>query len=168
VIVLKNILVATDFTAPSDAALAYGREFARSYGSTLHVLHVTENVTATYAGTRPTPRSPQRKQEEAEAAARARMDALITEDDRAALHVQAVVLPSTTTSEAILNYAQRHEVDLIILGTHGRSALERVRVGSVAERVVRRAPCPVMTIHHPEREFTISDAALPSRTEADR
>jgi nucleotide-binding universal stress UspA family protein len=94
------------------------------------------------------------------------MNAVITEHDKTALHVKAVVLPATTISEAIVNYATQHQIDLIVLGTRGRSPLERVRTGSVAERVVHRAPCPVMTIHHPEHEFMISDAGAPSRREA--
>jgi nucleotide-binding universal stress UspA family protein len=57
--------------------------------------------------------------------------------------------------EEICRYARRHGVGLLVLGTHGRSGLRRVLLGSVAERVVRTAPCPVLTVRHPQFEFVI-------------
>ncbi len=53
----------------------------------------------------------------------------------------------------IVRYATEHQVDLIVLGTHGRGPLGHMLLGSVAERVVRTAPCPVLTVRHPQREF---------------
>jgi nucleotide-binding universal stress UspA family protein len=55
----------------------------------------------------------------------------------------------------IIRYAKDNQMDLIVLGTHGRSGLRHVLLGSVAERVVRKAPCPVLTIRHPEHEFVM-------------
>ena len=52
-----------------------------------------------------------------------------------------------------------HTIDLIVMGTHGRGAIAQLLVGSVAEKVVRTAPCPVLTVRHPEREFVVPDAA---------
>ena len=53
----------------------------------------------------------------------------------------------------IIQYAKENNVDLIVMGTHGHSGLVHVLLGSVTERVVRKAPCPVLTIRHPEHEF---------------
>ena len=55
----------------------------------------------------------------------------------------------------IIRYAKENDVDLIVLGTHGRSGLAHVLLGSVAERVVRKSPCPVLTVRHPEHEFVM-------------
>jgi nucleotide-binding universal stress UspA family protein len=55
----------------------------------------------------------------------------------------------------IIRYAKEKNIDLIVLGTHGRSGLAHVMLGSVAERVVRIAPCPVLTVRHPEHEFVM-------------
>jgi nucleotide-binding universal stress UspA family protein len=55
----------------------------------------------------------------------------------------------------IIRYAKENNIDLIVLGTHGRSGLAHVLLGSVAERVVRIAPCPVLTVRHPEHEFVM-------------
>jgi nucleotide-binding universal stress UspA family protein len=60
---------------------------------------------------------------------------------------------------AIVEYATGHDIDLLVLGTHGRGALSHLLMGSVAERVVRMAPCPVLTVRDPEREFVVPDTA---------
>ena len=59
-----------------------------------------------------------------------------------------------------MQYATEHGIDLIVMGTHGRKALGHLLVGSVAERVVRAAPCPVLTVRHPEHEFLVPDALV--------
>lgn len=158
-ILLKNILVATDFTETSDEALAYGRDLARTFGSTLHVLHVTENVLARFSGEGSMVFLPE-LQTQVEGAARARMDTLITAEDRMQLHAKPVVVTSLTTAEAIVEYAVEHRVDLIVMGTHGRRALAHLLMGSVAERVVRTASCPVLTVRYPEHEFIVPDALV--------
>ena len=56
-------------------------------------------------------------------------------------------------SDEIVRYAKEHEIDVVVMGTHGRQGVARAVLGSVAERVVRRASCPVLTVHHPEHEF---------------
>ena len=55
----------------------------------------------------------------------------------------------------IIRYARREKIDLIVLGTHGRGAFSHALMGSVAEKVVRKAPCPVLTIRHPEQQFVM-------------
>ena len=55
----------------------------------------------------------------------------------------------------IIEIARKHEVDLIVMGTHGRTGLAHALLGSVAEKVVRKAPCPVLTVKHPEHEFVM-------------
>jgi nucleotide-binding universal stress UspA family protein len=158
-ILLKNILVATDFGEASDAALSYGRDLARSYGSTLHVLHIAENVLARYAGDGTLALLPQ-LQSDVDESARKRMGVLVTDEDRTMLHAKPVVLTALGTAEAIVDYAKQHKVDLIVMGTHGRRAVAHLLMGSVAERVVRTAPCPVLTVRHPEREFIGPDALV--------
>ena len=69
-------------------------------------------------------------------------------------------ITSSRAAETIVQYARDHAVDLIVMGTHGRRALAHVLMGSVAERVVRMAPCPVLTVRHPEREFVAPDALV--------
>jgi nucleotide-binding universal stress UspA family protein len=158
-ILLKNILVATDFGEASDAALSYGRDLARTYGATLHVLHVAENLVVRYADDAALALLPQ-LQTDIDEAARKRMAELVTDEDRTMLHAKPVVLAALGTAEAIVGYAEEYNVDIIVMGTHGRGALSHLLMGSVAERVVRTAPCPVLTVRHPEHEFIVPDALV--------
>jgi nucleotide-binding universal stress UspA family protein len=82
----------------------------------------------------------------------------LSAEDRRDLHSKAVVLTSTTPALSIVQYARDAKVDLIVVGTHGRGAVAHLFLGSVAERVVRMAPCPALTVRHPEREFVLPDA----------
>jgi nucleotide-binding universal stress UspA family protein len=156
-VVLKNVLVATDFSEPSAVALTYGREFARAFGATLHVVHVVQDFAAGagaefYAGSLP------EMQRSLEATAKRQMDAILSDEDRSALHVRPVLRAWTNPAEAIVEYADEAAIDLIVMGTHGRGAFTHFIMGSVAERVVRTACCPVLTVRHPEREFVRPDA----------
>ena len=149
-IILRNVLVATDFSPPSDVALTYARALARTFGASLHVLHVVENFFL-----RPTPSDPH-----AIVATKTRtLHERLTDDDRHALHAKAIVEVSDAPADAIVEYARTATIDLIVMGTHGRSAMSHILVGSVAERVVRGAPCPVLTVRHPEHEFVIPDSS---------
>jgi len=148
-ILLKKVLVATDFSPPSDAALAYGRALARSFGASLHLLHVVENYFL-----RPTAATPYAIRE-----ARMRMlDEQLTDEDRQQFGARAVFEVSDEPAETIAGYARAQNIDLIVMGTHSRSGLERLLVGSVAEHVIRTAPCPVLTVRHPEHEFIVPDS----------
>jgi nucleotide-binding universal stress UspA family protein len=156
---MQNILVATDFSDTSQAALDYGRELARGFHATLHVLHVTDLVYAQYWGGAYDLAIPE-LQGEIEAAERKELDQLLTDVDRNQLHAKAVLRTAMSAPAAIVDYATERQIDLIVMGTQGRGVISRVIVGSVAERVVRTAPCPVLTVHHPEHEFIQPDALV--------
>jgi len=158
-IVLRNILVATDFSETSDAALRYGRDLARTFGATLHLLNVAPNVMASFA-TDALPAVLPDVQRQVEEAARQQLEALLDPEDRTQLHAKPVVRTSLTAAAEIVEYAREAGIDLIVIGTHGRGAMAHVLMGSVAERVVRTAPCPVLTVRHPEREFVLPDALV--------
>jgi nucleotide-binding universal stress UspA family protein len=155
-VILKNVLVATDFGEPAAKALAYGQDLSRQYSATLHVLHVADDVTARYATE--IPMFTADEQSQLEQSARARVEALLTAEDRRQLNARAVVRSSLSPAAAICDYAKTSRVDLIIMGTHGRGGMAHLLMGSVAERVVRTAPCPVLTVRCPEREFIAPDA----------
>jgi nucleotide-binding universal stress UspA family protein len=158
-IVLRNVLVATDFGDASKVALDYGRDLARSYGATLHILHVVEDVTHSYGGE--VGFALPGLQAELDAAARKSLDELVTEDDRKSLHVFTAIDTKVNAATGITDYARAKSIDVIVVGTHGRGVLEHLLMGSVAERVVRTAPCPVLTVRTHEREFIAPDALAP-------
>jgi len=159
-IALKRILVATDFGEAAEVALNYGREFARRFGATLEVLHVCDSVAARGFGVDGFVPDLEMLQREVETAARIQLDALLTDEDRTALKAKAVLRTSASPALAIVDYAKESGANLILMGTHGRGAMSHLLMGSVAERVVRFAPCPVLTLRHPEREFVLPDALI--------
>lgn len=157
-IAIKNILVATDFGEASDSALRYGRELAGRFGATLHVLNVVENFYVTTFGAETYAAIVPEMQRELETAARTRLDESLIDSDRSGPPSKAVVMTSGSPAYAIVDYARENGIDLIVMGTHGRGAVAHLLLGSVAERVVRIASCPVLTVRSPEREFVRPDA----------
>lgn len=146
---LKRILVATDFSKSSEAALSYGRELARAVGGSLDVMHVASDLAAlavTAEGFTPDLTTLQSDTEEA---ARKKLESLLTATDRQKLNATATVLTGSKPAEAIVTYAADKQVDLIVVGTHTQSRVEHLLLGSVAERVVRTARCPVLAVRPP-------------------
>lgn len=159
-IALKKILVATDFSEPSEAALAYGRELARNFGASLTVLNVVDNILTRAYGADGMVLADSELQREIEAGAQKQVDALLFGEDRRDLRAVGVTVTSNSPAAAIVTYARDLAIDLIVMGTHGRGAVAHLLMGSVAERVVRTAPCPVLTVRHPEHEFVLPDALV--------
>ena len=131
-----RILVPTDFSKPSDAALAHARRLAGTTGATLHVLHVVDNMflRAVLADPR-----------DYETAAMRQLQDRVPIEDRGAPAILAVER-SDEPADEITSYARRHEIELIVMGTHGRGRMAHLLLGSVAEKVARTAPCPVLTM----------------------
>lgn len=124
-LIFRDILFATDFSDASRLAGQTAAEMTRHFGARLHVLHVVPPVTD------PTP-------------APAALKAAAAELGAGLSPVTAVV--SGRAASQIVNYARRHAIGLIVLGTHGRTGVSRALLGSVAEAVMRRAPCRVLTV----------------------
>jgi len=153
---ISKVLVATDFGPASESALNYGREFARTYGAELHVLHVIENPML-WAGAEAIAVDFMAVQKDMEAGAHTALNNVVTAEDRKQLRA-VTVLRSGPPALEIVGYAGDAGVDMIVMGTHGRGVVGHVFMGSVAERVVRDAGCPVLTVRHPQHEFVAPDA----------
>jgi nucleotide-binding universal stress UspA family protein len=160
VIAIKDVLVPIDFSPDSETALTYGREFARTFGARLHTLHAVEDVymQLMMAGGAIGGTAAVEIQRDLERAAQTRLDALIRDDDRRELRARAALRTGVAAAQAIVDYAQENAIDLIVIGTHGRGGMAHFLMGSVAEKVVRTAPCPVLTVRSPEHEFVRPDA----------
>lgn len=161
-IALKTILVPTDFGEAADAALTYARALARNFNASIDVLHVVESVAARmpasemYVGVSPD------VQAEVEAAARRQLDERLVDNDPNPLAVRPVVIASSAPAHTIVQYAKEMDINLIVMGTHGRGPMAHLLMGSVAEKVVRVAPCPVLVVRHPEHEFVLPDTLAAS------
>jgi len=151
--ILKDILVATDFSEPSLAALEYGKDLAGSHDATLHVLHVLQKI-PTYYGSG-VGLAVAEIEEKIEASAQRRLEAAV-DGKEGGLVVRTSTTRAPKVADAINEYANTNDVDLIVVGTHGRGAVSRFLMGSVAERVVQSASRPVLTVHGDERPSAFS------------
>ena len=144
----RRVLVPTDFSETADAALDYAYTLAEKFGASLQLLHVlddpfvTEGLsTEAYITEAPVVRS------ELLAAARARLARRDVPPQTPSLHLEREVLFGNG-ARTIADYAGAVGADLIVMGTHGRTGVPHLLLGSVAERLVRIAPCPGMTVRH--------------------
>jgi nucleotide-binding universal stress UspA family protein len=141
-----RILVPTDFSEPSDAALEYARALAEKFCASLHLLHVIEPGYATGAFSNEAcvaeaPGAYEMLVKEAQAKFASR----VFPSDRARHRVTTEAMTGVSAA-TIVEYAADQNMDLIVMGTHGRTGLAHLLMGSVAEHVVRTAPCPVLTV----------------------
>ena len=83
---------------------------------------------------------------------------MVSESDRRELHAVAVHRRCSNTARAIADYAREAAIDIIVIGATGRGTVDRILMGSVAEKVLRLAPCPVLAVRTPEHEFLRPDA----------
>ena len=144
---VTTILVPTDFSEPSDAALDYAATLAAKVGAALHLLHVFEDPYVTggaFAAEMYAPIPPDLR-ESLYQEAKARLAGRLAKIGGAKFNATAEVY-SGPTAKAIVEYAKTNEIDLIVMATHGRGGMAHLLLGSVAERVVRTAPCPVLTV----------------------
>jgi nucleotide-binding universal stress UspA family protein len=153
---LKKVLVPVDFSDTSDVALRYGKALAGAFGASLHVIHVVHEPYAQPWAVEAYGFSMATLQEDWIKEANTKLESVLTADDRRALKATATTILGHPVSE-ILRFATDERIELIVMGTHGRGPLGHMVMGSVAERVVRHAPCPVLTVHEAEREFVILD-----------
>jgi nucleotide-binding universal stress UspA family protein len=154
---IKTIVHPTDFSECSDYAFQVACALARDYGARLIVMHTVQPPIVAYgngvvtAPPRTRPEQLQQKLTQRQPSDKnVRTEHLMTEGDPA---------------EEILKMASEAEADVIVMGTHGWTALSRLLMGSVAERVVRRARCPVLTMKTPVSSARPSLTTTPSRTE---
>jgi nucleotide-binding universal stress UspA family protein len=149
---LKRILVPTDFSKFSQQALMYGAALAEKFGAELCLLHVVQDL-AVFIPDMVTVAPPiVPSLEQMTAAVQAAFDRVVVENGLERFSFRREVCQGTPFLE-IIRFAKENDVDLIVMGTHGHSGLIHVLLGSVTDKVVRKAPCPVLTVRHPEHEF---------------
>ena len=164
---IQRILFATDFSHNNDAALEYAFALAERFGASLQLLHVLEDPFVTdgmaaeaYISEAPALRSAMLQD------AQERLRHRAAPREAAGMHIDTEVLFGHG-ARTIAEYAAERGIDLIVIGTHGRTGFAHLLLGSVAERLVRTAPCPVLTVRHPEErkrktEFEYDTAHLPA------
>ena len=151
--IVRRILVPVDFSDASRAAVRHANALAQTYGAEIDLLHVVEQVVYPSAyGVEPAYFPTQE--------VLARVERTLGEMAREGLDPEHVSVSAVVgyAPMSILDHADEHDIDLIVIATHGRSGLDRMLLGSVAERVLRRAPTPVFIVK-PDRASLVSPAA---------
>jgi nucleotide-binding universal stress UspA family protein len=140
---LKKILLPTDFSESAQHALGYASSFAAAFHAEISLLHVVETLAVGYASDLfPVPMAD--VFQEVADHAQSEIARLAAELRKRGLVVHEKVVQGKPSAE-IVRIAREDAVDLIVLGTHGKGMLDQALFGSTMERVVRRAPCPVLT-----------------------
>ncbi len=142
---IKNILFPVDFTEASEKVVPYARLLAEKFGAKLYVVFVVEDLMR-YAGFYVPHAALEKLEKELFEGAQKRMETFLEENLSGLSEVEPLIL-SGEVAEKICQAAREKDIDLIIMGTHGRQGLEKALFGSVAEKVVKTAPCPVLTVN---------------------
>ncbi len=152
---ITKILYPTDFSQHSQVAIPLAVDLAKHYGAELHCLHVvdTEHEYFMEGGYIVPLRTEPIDSEQLRKVARRHMTESVNQNmsELGGSVRQVVVLGKPF--EQIVRYAREEKIDLIVIGTHGHSALASMLLGSVAEKVIRKAPCAVLSVRHPEHKF---------------
>lgn len=151
----SKIIAATDFSEDSALALSFAEEIARKFAAEIIVFHVDQPLQPV-AISELSPgldvATMNRIAEEQRLLALGELDKIVARLRQSGLKARGLLRVGAPFLE-IINAAHSESADLIVLGTHGRTGLTHVLIGSVAERVSRKAHCPVLTIRHPDRKF---------------
>jgi nucleotide-binding universal stress UspA family protein len=141
---VEKILFPTDFSEGSFHALPFAVDLSKHYNSKLYILHVIYDVAKATDSHIPHVSSDE-LYKEMSAWAQGEIESCCIEEIRGLPNVEKVVLKGIPYEE-VIKFAEEQKIDMIVMGTYGRKGLEKFLFGSTAERVVRRAPCPVMTV----------------------
>lgn len=144
-VAIRRILVPTDFSEPAEAALRYGRALAEEFGSTLYLMHVVPEPYVYPWGTEISTMPLVDLLTESETQAGERLKTLADDSGSLKGRIKTVTTIGTPVDK-ILHQVTEDGIDLIVMGTHGRGAVGHLLLGSVAERIVRRSPVPVLTV----------------------
>lgn len=145
---IKSILFPTDFSEGSAEALKYAVEFAKKYDAKLYVVHIIYDV-AKASGWYVPHISMDKLYQDIQEGAKKELDNFGVEELSGIKNIERVVITGIPHQE-IVAFASNKKVDMIIIGTHGRTGIDRILFGSTAAQVVRNAPCPVLTVRLPK------------------
>ncbi len=148
---LKIIMAPTDFSKYSRHAFLYAESLAKEYKAKLIVIHVVEDKLPTFVSEY-TAVPMEEIVEAEEKKAMKELKAFAKSEVEPGIKMELIVKRGTPYLE-IIKAAKEKKVDLIVIATHGRNILSHTLFGSTAERVVRKAPCPVLSVKSPEHEF---------------
>jgi universal stress protein A len=142
---IRSILAPTDFSTHARGAVRYAAGLAERFGATLHLIHVLPHPLPVMPDGMITSALPPDYYRDLEAESQATLKRTLDPAWGSVPAVIDAVLWGDSVSQ-IINYATEHQISMIVIATHGRTGLSHALLGSVAERIVREAPCPVLTV----------------------
>jgi nucleotide-binding universal stress UspA family protein len=148
---LKKVLWPTDFSEPASEGLKIARELATQFSGEILLLHVIAPMPTLYGGAAPTGFHTPTVLKEFQESAQKSLDEIRREKIPAEIQARTFVIHGRPAHE-IVNFAAQEKADIIVITTQGESGWQRFVFGSVAEKVVRNAECPVLTIRAPKEE----------------
>jgi len=152
-VAFKELVVPTDFSEYSLRAIDYGVEIAEKFGSRVALVYVVEPLLQAVDLTWTTVDFEELNKAHKETAEK-QLEKLAEERFPKGIRCDTVILFGKPFVE-ILKYAREANADLIVMATHGRGAISHLLLGSTAEKVVRKATCPVLTVKHPKHVFAM-------------
>ena len=152
---LKRVLVPVDFSEFGKHALRYGCEFARRFGAELHLLNVVEDIYPMVPEAGMLLPSQGDYLAELQGSSQKALEQMPEENWAQGIPDVIRHVEAGTPFLEVIRYAKEHDIDLIVIGTHGRSGLVHVLMGSVAEKIVRKSPCPVLTVRPEGHDFVM-------------
>jgi nucleotide-binding universal stress UspA family protein len=148
---IERILCPVDFSEFSAKAYDYAYSLARRYGAKLFVEHVVQSLTSVYPYYA-FPASVSQVYSDLNADAEKQLQEFVRKHRWDGVQPDCVV-HNGPLAQSILSFAEKRAVDLIVIGTHGRHGLDRLTMGSVTEKILRKAPCPVLAVRRPAHDF---------------
>jgi nucleotide-binding universal stress UspA family protein len=145
---IKSILFPTDFSEGSSQALLYVVDMAKRYRAKVYILHVIYDISKAVDWYVPR-LSIEEMYKDILQRAKEEIEKFSYEELSSLADIERIVTTGVPHEE-IINFVNKHNIDLIVIGTHGRKGIERILFGSTAANVVRYAPCPVLTVRLPK------------------
>ncbi len=146
---IKKILLPTDLSPASISAFKYAKSLAEKYGASIYVLHVLENIPPVLA-IHALDLTIERVEKNMEENAKVQLEKIVKENLKGKNKVK-IFIRKGLVDEEIIKFADEKKIDIIVMGTHGRTGIEYTLLGSIAEKIVRKAKCPVLTVK-PEKQ----------------
>lgn len=156
----EKILTPTDFSRCADRALTHALDVAARFEAQLHILHVVNELDPTWYGLTGVEDRTTKLRDQIKSEARDRLRALAPDKNLYDFETTVSLQLSFDVARSIQEYVDERDIQLVVMGTHGRTGLDRLMLGSVANKVIRHSPVPVMTVRADAEETVDQDVAM--------